>query len=47
MALGDANYLWIHDGEGGTLYALSATALAVLFPVLAMRQSGSVRAFAA
>jgi len=47
MALGDANYVWLHDGNGGTLYTLSGTALAVLFPMLAIRRSRPARALAA
>jgi hypothetical protein len=43
MALGEANYVWLHDGDGGTLYTLCATALAVLFPTLAMRRSRPAR----
>jgi hypothetical protein len=47
MTLGEANYVWMHNGDGGTLYSLSATALAVLFPMLAIRRSRSVRGLAA
>jgi hypothetical protein len=32
MARGEADYLWLHDGSGVTVYALAAMALAVLFP---------------
>jgi len=35
MALGEPNYVWLHDGGGYTVYALVAVAFAVLFPVLA------------
>ncbi len=38
MALGEADYLWLHEGGGVTLYTLVAVALAVLFPLLAARR---------
>ncbi len=40
MALGDADYLWLHEGSGVTLYTLAAVACAVLFPLLAARGGG-------
>ncbi len=41
MALGEPNYFWMHDGDGGVLYSLGATSLAVLFPIMAMWRSHS------
>lgn len=38
MATGDADYRWLHDGGGVTLYALAAVALAAVFPLLATLQ---------
>lgn len=37
MALGDAAYFWIHDGDGAALYTVSATIFAIAFPTLAAR----------
>ena len=37
MALGEADFLWLHEGGGVTLYTLVAVAFAVLFPLLAAR----------
>jgi hypothetical protein len=37
MAMSEANYVWLHDGHGVTVYTLAALVLAVLFPVLAIR----------
>jgi hypothetical protein len=36
MSMGEATYTWLHDGDGVAVYTLSALALAILFPVLAM-----------
>jgi hypothetical protein len=38
MAIGQSSYAWFHDGYGVTMYTLAALALAVLFPLLAVRQ---------
>jgi hypothetical protein len=43
MALGEAHYHWMHDGDGGTLYSLTATGLGVAFPIMAMCQWHSCR----
>jgi hypothetical protein len=39
MVLGEANYVWIHDGDGGTVYILFAMGSAALFPLLAAHRS--------
>jgi len=45
MAQGPIDYTWIHNGEGVPLYTLSATALAVLFPSLAMLRRDRLPAY--
>ncbi len=37
MTLGDADFEWLHEGDGVTVYTLAAMGLAVLFPLLATR----------
>ena len=44
MALGEADFVWLHDGDGVTLYTLVAVAFAVLFPLLAARRGGGAGA---
>lgn len=39
MVWREADFTWLHDGGGVTLYTLVATVLAVLFPVLAAREA--------
>ncbi len=43
MASREASYVWLHDGDGVTLYTLSALGLAVLFPLLATRNAAVAR----
>ncbi|HEX3989878.1 MAG TPA: hypothetical protein VHX39_01770 [Acetobacteraceae bacterium] len=46
MSLGYGYYHWLHDGDGATVYVLSATILAVLFPILAIRSTLRTEALA-
>jgi hypothetical protein len=46
MAVGNAYYLWVHDGDGAMVYVLSTTILAVLFPMLAVRSGSTTEALA-
>ena len=39
MVWREADYTWLHDGGGVTLYTLVATILAVLFPLLAAHEA--------
>jgi hypothetical protein len=39
MAGGEVEYTWLHEGSGVTVYALTAMALAVLFPWCATRRT--------
>jgi hypothetical protein len=46
MGLDEAWYHWVHDGASAEVYVLSATILAVLFPVLAVRSASCTEALA-
>ncbi len=46
MAVGEADYRWLHDGGGVTLYGLAAVGLAALFPLLATLRSPKLPAAA-
>ena len=37
MAVREVDYLWLHEGDGVTLYTLIAVGFAMLFPLLAVR----------
>ena len=46
MATREADYFWLHDGGGVTLYTLAAVSLAALFPLLASRTPRAPERFA-
>lgn len=46
MAAGEADYAWLHQGGGVTLYTLAAVGFAALFPLLATRAPALRRAVA-
>ena len=39
MTAREADFLWLHEGDGVTLYTLAAVGMAVLFPMLAARHA--------
>ena len=43
MTLREADFMWLHDGGGVTLYSLAGSALAALFPLLAARRGTARR----
>ena len=43
MTMGKADYLWLHEGGGVTLYTFAAVGFAVLFPLLAVRSAPGAR----